>query len=314
MKAYDKIESNQQLYFRVESEEYIHRTPSLYINESLSKQGSEYYYRTLLNELGRVDYQESSSLVRLISELQHYGAKTRMLDITKSVLVALFFAVEETDRKKPGYIYIFKEEIGKEKFDTGHTVAIKSALNFMPQKVVSDFLDISSKVVEEGLNIETYGKYTDEELFIRLVDILEPQTFDSYKDICKQFMELLNQRAKVRERLMYPLKIYNDLNRAHIILPAKSTERIRQQQGTFIFPKYVSTTTNSHEEIKKQVSNSIHELQTNLKSNKHEFSVIKIPAGYKKTIRKELAQIGITPGFVYPDIEHQSASLISKLE
>ena len=80
---------DEHLYFRGESKFYNYRVPTLYRKEKLVKNGSEYYYRTLLNELGKDDYGENTSLVRMISELQHYGAVTRMLDITKSPLIAL---------------------------------------------------------------------------------------------------------------------------------------------------------------------------------------------------------------------------------
>ena len=42
-------------------------------------------------------------------------------------------------------------------------------------------------------------------------------------------------------------------------------------------------------------------------------NAIKIPGDKKVLIRKQLAQIGITEGFVYPEIEHRSNTLLSSL-
>lgn len=138
-------QNQEHIYYRGESNFYPMRTPSLYLEKYLTENGSEYYYRTLLNELGREDYRENTSLVRLISELQHYGAKTRMLDVTKNPLVALYFAVEKED-KDPGYVFIYKEDMKNEKFNTGHTVAIKSALNFIPQEITNNSLEACEMV------------------------------------------------------------------------------------------------------------------------------------------------------------------------
>ena len=43
------------------------------------------------------------------------------------------------------------------------------------------------------------------------------------------------------------------------------------------------------------------------------FSVIKIDPANKEEIRRELELLGITEGFVYPDIEHQSKALLNIL-
>lgn len=168
---------------------------------------------------------------------------------TKSVLIALFFAVEKVDNREPGFIYVYDVKVEDVKFDTGHTVAIKSALNFMSQKELNSFLELSGKILNAFPNKEL-EKFPEKDLYTELLKLsVEQQNLKEngyteligdFNESCKLFMELLNQRAKVRERLIYPIKIYQDLSKSHLVLPAKSTERIRQQQGAFIFPRYVS--------------------------------------------------------------------------
>ncbi|MCD0063345.1 hypothetical protein HK292_05125, partial [Streptococcus agalactiae] len=85
----------------------------------------------------------------------------------------------------------------------------------------------------------------------------------------EEFLDLLNQKAKVKERLKYPVKIFMDLISAQIFLSTKSTSRIRQQQGAFIYPcfpsdhfKYKDTIQeDDYEYFQKLVSDSISSLE-----------------------------------------------------
>ena len=308
----------EHFYFRGESSYHELRTPSLYLEKNLTMDGSEYYYRTLLSELGRDDYQENTSLVRLISELQHYGAKTRMLDITRSPLVALYFAVEKYDNDKPGFVFIYRVAKTDEKFDTGHTVAIKSALNFMPQGVTDSFLDIMSDLKNnDKINLGEYDDCSIESAVECLKDNkVDEEIVEKFQKVTANFMELLNQRVRVRERLVLPFKIYRDLKKAHVVIPSKTTDRIRQQQGAFIYPCFESCSSNKeYENIKKRISESIDSMAGEfIDANDNPYSVIKIEKENKIKIKRQLEQLGITEGFVYPDIEHQSDALLDQLK
>lgn len=137
-------------------------------------------------------------------------------------------------------------------------------------------------------------------------------------------MELINQRARTRERLKFPIRIYEDLKVAHIVSPSKVTDRIRQQQGAFIFPCFVNTENRTFIKVQEEIHNSINELsasiyikkkdkddQTNKEVTKFfEISIIKINGGDKKNIRNELKMLGFSPGFIFPDIEHQSKAIL----
>ncbi|WP_161980434.1 FRG domain-containing protein [Streptococcus sp. S784/96/1] len=370
IKGIEQEQEEFNFYYRGEASGYDWRTPNLYREKKLVNEGSEYYYRSLLNELGKVDYENGSSLFQLLSELQHYEAKTRMLDITTNPLVSLYFAVElsnKEDENKNGHVYLFKEEKRQEKFDTGHTVALKSALNLMPQESIDHFLTIMTKIInylgdrddlpryQDGQS--DYFKYTsfselanlaylwsdfvefntqDREFYIfrdtRLSDLIsyegnerfyeyimdnkyenDEYELDIKKALVKKiedFLELLNQRAKTKEILKYPVRIYEDLLDSHIVLSSKRTDRLRQQQGAFIYPRFPSVNDVSFDKIKEVIHDSIMEKSATLEYQGENYTHIIIPENKKESIRKELALIGIDEGFIYPDIKHRSNALL----
>ena len=75
---------------------------------------------------------------------------------------------------------------------------------------------------------------------------------------------------------------------------------------------YVNTDGKEIEDIKSEIDKSIRELSASLRTKKGAvYSAIRIPAKCKKLIKEELRMLGITQGFVYPDIQHISDSLIN---
>lgn len=298
------------LFFRGEARLHPFVIPSLYQNENLTMNGSEFYYRSLFCELGREDYDNNSTLVRTLSELQHYGAKTRLLDVCRSPLIALFFAVEKHP-DEDGYIFIYEGYKGNIKFDTGDTVAIKTALNLMPQNRIDCFFDVCDEIqniIGPDKLFYPIDKMMNDPKLAKGIDFL----------FLTRFLVFLKQRAKVNVDYIYPRKIRYDLSFSHIVIPTKSTDRIRQQQGAFIYPRFVKTSGMTYTDVEKGIEESICQLMpvfsyTSSNGNRTEYSIIKIPKEYKEKIKKELSLLGISEGFVYPEIENQSKSLLEKL-
>lgn len=290
-----------------------------------------------------------------------------MLDITSNPLVALYFATEEGRDDDDGYVYLFREEKDKEKFDTGHIIAIKSALNLIPQNKINTFLVILNEIngflsniggilqqfengrygyllydnveelVEDVGSWDCFTIYEEELRFINLPidNIVETQEeyesiYDEFttnieegqeilkailKRILGEFLDLLTQRAKTNEELKYPVRIFRDLLDSHIVLSSKRTERLRQQQGAFIYPCFTNTSKNFSkiplENIKEIIHNSIMTKSARLNYQEQEYTHIVIPKDKKKVIREQLALIGIDAGFIYPDIKHRSKALLN---
>lgn len=119
--------SEGEYFFRGESKDHGTIIPNLYRELSGLVGNSSDYYKRLSVELG-IKSTDNISVIDQMATLQHYGAKSRLLDITSNALIALFFAVENTDESENGIVRIFK---GKVFYDSGHTIAVKTAANFM---------------------------------------------------------------------------------------------------------------------------------------------------------------------------------------
>lgn len=193
----EKINSfnNLEYFYRGEDREFESRSPSIYQCPNLLKNTSIYYNR-LLAELPSSD---DKTPFETLSRLQHYGAKTRMLDITSNSLVALFFSAIKAD--EDGFVYVYSSE--SLKFETGHTAIMKAAINFIPNQIVSDF------IMKEG-------DKSAESIFLQKLNE-EVGNFVTYENI-----DIIRQ----------------DLKKAHIIIAKKQTNRISRQSGNFIMPAY----------------------------------------------------------------------------
>lgn len=62
------------------------------------------------------DIGKPNDLLGEYSLMQHYGAPTRLLDFSKSIYLAAFFAVEDVEHKEDSFIWCINEMIVRDKF------------------------------------------------------------------------------------------------------------------------------------------------------------------------------------------------------
>lgn len=184
-----------EYFYRGEDRLFEKRSPSIYQYPKLLENSSVYYNR-LLAELPNSD---DKTPFETLSRLQHYGAKTRLVDITSNPLIALFFSSIKSD--EDGFVYVYQSN--NLKFETGHTAIMKAAVNFIPNKIVSDFIE-----KEEDKEAED------------------------------KFLTKLNEEVGIPTVYNDAKKIRDDLKKAHIIVAKKQTSRISRQSGNFIIPAY----------------------------------------------------------------------------
>ncbi|MCH5358526.1 FRG domain-containing protein, partial [Limosilactobacillus reuteri] len=249
----------KEYFFRGESKDYVTIIPNLYREPTWLIKDSTDYYKRLSIELG-LKNTDSISVIDQMATLQHYGAKSRLLDITSNALIALFFAVENTAEEKNGIVRVFN---GKVFFDSGHTIAAKTAANFMDISLIKNFYkychdflnsqEFLKNIREAIIQCSTYGnglKWSND------LNNVEPYPINNSANVIAElrhmttsemmkkmpsfdlidFMEKLNQITKTRERLNKPLAIFFDMHLPQIYLSTFSNDRIKRQQGAFITP------------------------------------------------------------------------------
>lgn len=118
-------ENKLTLYFRGVNNHNFDNIPSIYRNRGLRENESA-LYKDCMTSCPRDFDGEKTTFDRLV-KMQHYGAPTRLLDISSNPLVALFFASENVDTI-PGKVYAIYVSEKARKFPDSDTVAAVSNL------------------------------------------------------------------------------------------------------------------------------------------------------------------------------------------
>lgn len=108
LKIVEQINVNHSLFFRGQLEKYNGFTPTIARDAMYLKNETNIVYET--DEKKSDAFNGLDTPIKKLAKMQHYGIPTRLVDLTTNPLVALYFAVENTEDESSGNIYIFDEE------------------------------------------------------------------------------------------------------------------------------------------------------------------------------------------------------------
>lgn len=189
-----------QLFFRGHSDVNFVLLPSVMRNEGWKKNESKMY-----NDLQiscPKDFENCRTHFEKLVEMQHYGLPTRLIDITRNPLVALYFACQG-NKKNYGEIVLISANCEEVKYPQSDTVSILSSLPAFPYEKQSTLYSMAE---DPNLSNEVFNKKA-----ARLLHEVRLEKPAFHADIEKK-----------------------DLLRSVIVLSLMNNNRIVKQDGAFI--------------------------------------------------------------------------------
>lgn len=194
--------SQKHVLFRGHSDASWKIWPSLFRQEPDISQFEDKLVRELISLFPQEFSNDQSMFDRLV-RMQHYGLPTRLLDVTRNPLVALYFAVDpDEDDSKDGAVIIFSGDAERHKYYDSDALSCISNLANLKNEEREALAKSTAKTIKEFNEIQP----TD-----RLVQFIRSE---------KPYF--VNRIKKV------------DLFRPISVTPKRSNQRMSAQSGQFI--------------------------------------------------------------------------------
>ncbi|WP_343208413.1 FRG domain-containing protein [Anaerolentibacter hominis] len=189
-----------QLFFRGHADPNYSLLPSIMRTERLEQNESIMYHELLINCPG--DFEHCHSHLEKLVKMQHYGLPTRLLDITRNPLVALYFACES---RPNGY---------------GELVLISAGEHEIkyPQ---SDTISILASLPVFSYHLQR-----------RFCELAEDCTVDH--DTFNRHVRRLIHEVRLEKPAFQPEIEKDDILNSYIVYALKNNSRIVKQDGAFI--------------------------------------------------------------------------------
>lgn len=184
------------IFYRGHSEASFEMVPTLF-REERWKRNEANMYCELLNTCPE-DFAALPSHIDRLTEMQHYGLPTRLLDVTSNPLTALYFASNSSDRRN-GEVILLSVEGAKLKYAQSRTIAMMASLPLMGYD--------SQMIMYRGVSGEDYD------------------------NAVQALMEEVNTE---RPGFVINSQMEHNMKEYYLVMPNRINRRVDRQEGAFI--------------------------------------------------------------------------------
>ena len=308
-------------FFRGQANKKWNMNPSIFREQYLIENEDKIIKDVLTNCPD--DFLPTDTLFEKLVKLQHYGCKTRLLDLTTNALVALYFACnEEKHHRINGELIILDIPNDQIKYFDSDTVAILTAISVQPGNFeITEIIKIAEtqKMVKENdyllsqvgnvNNFNNVKSYLSQSHSISIMDIDEyvkliistskeegenafRKSFNEQKEIVKLLHDVRADKPSFRPEIEY-----SDLERVLCVRAKLNNARISRQQGCFLLYGL--------DKNKLQPAKVPEEWQRKIDGKK-------IIVKNKAKIMEELKSFGISTQTLFPELEKQTIEIIER--
>ena len=269
-------------YFRGEGDDSWELRP--YIMRNLSERGAilrDKEGEMLLDLMSQrpEDFIGAASALSQWVIAQHHGLKTRLLDITRNPLVALFHACERPPGSNNGILHVFVVPKNIVKTFDSDAVSVVTNLAKLPHsqqdRLMGNYVEPDENPLEEPF--DRTNKYF--------------HTMDRLYHHIRQEKPHFKERIDVR-----------DFFRVFVVEPQQSFERIRVQSGAFLISAF-------HEQFETE---KILELNKNTPVYHH--YKLTVPSDSKNKILDELKFLNVTSEVLFPGLDKAAEAIVKRYE
>lgn len=222
----EKENSVKELYFRGHADCNWTLTPGIARNLNLKTSENSIYEKMIVKNAD--EFKRNYDHLDILTKMQHYKVPTRLLDVTKSLSMAIFFACESQkidgkDSYEKKYAEIIVFSLKSIKYFRSDNVAILASLPTMQSNRRSNILELAVACELAIKELEENGEEDKEKIHNTVITI-----FNRYDKVKKLLHEVNSE--KNFSGVIDPKTLVDNF----FVQPILDNRRIINQQGAFV--------------------------------------------------------------------------------